>query len=461
MRILHVLHDFLPMCQAGVELYAEWVTRALARRHEVAILHGEEDPGVVLPTLRRGVRDGVHIFRLAHRHQAERFEDTYASERIARILEPVLDEFAPDVVHVHHLANLSIGFIACCSRRGIPVVMTVHDYWMTCANGGQRFHPEMGRCPLMDAQRCARCTAHLNRAGLFVRSLYRRRRAASSVPGSEPERWSALAAAKAGQIAARAARAMLGVTGSSKRRVELRWQAMRGLAASVDRFLVPSDHLLEDLIQFGIPRDSLCKLTLGIPVERFRRRRLPERARRFAYAGSLTPHKGVHVLLEAFARLGEPAELLVAGPAPSNRAYALRLHRLARSHPVHFVGEIPNSEFPGFLEGVDCLVTPSIWRENAPMVVQEAFAAGIPVVASRLGGYVELLESGGGLLCDPGDPNAFRLALQDLARTPGRLRELAERIPPIKPLDQHVSELLAIYDERIRERGVATRPLAR
>ena len=100
-------------------------------------------------------------------------------------------------------------------------------------------------------------------------------------------------------------------------------------------------------------------------------------------------------------------------------------------------------------------MVPSIWRENSPLTIHEAFLSGVPVVASRLGGSVELLETGGGLLYDADDAGDLYVQLRRLYDEPGLARRLAATAPRGKPMDEHVRELVAVYEDLRRARGAA------
>jgi glycosyltransferase involved in cell wall biosynthesis len=591
MRILHVLHDFLPNHVAGVEVYTDHLARRQAREHAVALLFSEVVPGAPDFSLRRGWREGVRTYELVNNHRQRRFEETYRSPAIDRRVREVLDEFRPDVVHVQHLLNLSIDLVPELRRRGLPVVMTLHDHWLACANGGQRFHRELGRCDVLDAGRCARCTAHLNGVALGARGILRRRAAAQRAedvlelvdvrpataqaprpeflyldPHSygagrrawvahpparlefrvETERGGSFAGSVAmhpttfdaeggavrfcvsvnGELRAehvldpkrrladrapldlrvelppgpsrlelrtdavppersdhctaawvdprvvapgappRAAtplvgRALAGLArgalrlsvSAQERRVRSRWEAMRGLGREVDLFLAPSRYLADELVRFGLPAQRVVHCDYGFATEGYRRRSdLPERCRRFAFLGSLVRHKGVHVLLEAFRTMPADATLDVHGPLHYDPAYTEALRRLAAHPGIRFAGAAAPECVPRLLAGVDALVVPSIWQENSPLTVHEAFLAGVPVVASRLGGHAELLAGGGGLLYEADDPSDLAAKLRRLYDEPGLARRLAETAPPVKTLQDHAVELHDFYDRLLAAR---------
>jgi glycosyltransferase involved in cell wall biosynthesis len=234
--------------------------------------------------------------------------------------------------------------------------------------------------------------------------------------------------------------------GAATRRIEQRWQAMRELGEHVDLFISPSRYLAEEMLRFGLPASRLLFCDHGFSGEGFERRSdLPLRARNFCFIGSPVPHKGLHVLLEAFEGMPRDARLDIFGALHYDPHYSEGLRQNSRHPGVRFAGSLSHSEVPNVLADTDALVIPSIWHENSPLTLREAFLAGVPIVASRLGGHVELLESGGGLLYDADDPQALRSQLMRLYDEPGLGPKLAASAPPVKTLDAHVAELEAIY----------------
>ncbi|MCA9510862.1 MAG: glycosyltransferase [Myxococcales bacterium] len=587
MRVLHIVHDFLPRHVAGVEVYTENLTQRLAAEHEVAIAYSEVVPDAPNYALRRGRRGKVFTYEIVNNHRLRGFEETYRNPAVDRRMTEVLDEFRPDVVHVQHLINLSIDVVRDAKRRGIPVVMTLHDHWLECANGGQRFHPRLGLCTTLDAQRCAGCTAHMTGTGLGARGWLRRRHARAGAseegldlttlaphvetpdaafvyrdayaldgaahptfvahpparlrfdvetgrggrflaaaamhpdtferPGGavrfrvrvdgdvraeetlDPKRRAedrrplridvtlpagrcaieleteAVPAGRAdyctaGWIAPRivaeqgdaravaspwlrpmraAARLAARVPRSQQRlRIQRRWASMRELGELVDAFVSPSRYLRDELARFGLDAGKIVHCDYGFATEGFRRRTdLPERARRYAFIGSLVPHKGVHVLIDAFDAMPRDAELEICGSHDYDPPYTDALLRRAAHPGIRFVGGIPPERVAEHQQRIDCQVVPSIWRENSPLTIHEAFLSGVPVVASRMGGSAELLEHGGGLLYDAGDADALAAQLRRLYDEPGLARRLAASAPRVKPMGEHARELVGLYEE--------------
>ena len=115
---------------------------------------------------------------------------------------------------------------------------------------------------------------------------------------------------------------------------------------------------------------------------------------------------------------------------------------------MRFCGPFHNADAASVYERFDVLVVPSLWPENSPLVIHEAFMAGLPVVASRIGGLPELVVDGvNGLLYEPRSPASLAVALRMLLENPHRMVEMAERVPPVKTIEEDAREWERRYEE--------------
>jgi phosphatidylinositol alpha-mannosyltransferase len=169
----------------------------------------------------------------------------------------------------------------------------------------------------------------------------------------------------------------------------------------------------------------------GTDVERFAHPRalaegLPE-GRRILWAHRLDPQKGFPVALRAFARLAaelEDVHLVVAGDGRDRGALELLSDRDRRR--VVMLGAVPNDDLPQFHAAADVFVAPAVGQESFGVVLIEAMAAGVPVVASDIPGYREVVRDGvDGLLVPPRDPNALAAALRRVLDDPALASALA------------------------------------
>ena len=167
---------------------------------------------------------------------------------------------------------------------------------------------------------------------------------------------------------------------------------------------------------------------------------------RVAYLGRLAPQKDVGTLLHAFARLPADTQLLLVGDGPDRAA----LQRVAQrcGGRVHFTGFVPHAQVPAVLSHVDLLVLPSLYEDLSSALI-EAMAAGLPVVATRVGGTADLVHDGvNGLLVAPRDPAALAAAMGRVLADPAaaaRLAAAAGRTAAAYAWPDLARKVLAVY----------------
>ena len=405
MRVLLVVHGFPPHEQSGTELYTASLAQALARAgHDVAVFTGSHSAGEPMQEWRKD--DNVEVERLARPRR--RLRVNYSSDPVEQVLLSTVDRFQPDVVHVHHLLGLTMPLVALLKERGHRVVLTLHDHWFLCPEV-QPFSPRAHR--LSGDRYGLNCFVHLE--------LLRPRRAASMLVSRD-----LLARARLHRERARLARAEL---------------------EEADILVTPSRFLRERFASFGIPATRLFTIPHGIspPAEAAAAKRWDVRV---GYLGPVLHAKGVDLLVRAFRGVRNPgARLLVRGPEPDER-FAQRVRRLAVLDERISLGRgIPHAEVGQFLAEIDLLAIPSRFQESFSLVAHEAFAAGVPVLASDSGALPEIVTEGSnGALFRTGSVRDLRGRLRDLLDAPERLGTLRS-FAPVKTIDAHAAELAALY----------------
>jgi glycosyltransferase involved in cell wall biosynthesis len=447
LRVLHAIHDFLPRHRAGSEVYAAELCRELGARHHVTMVCAEYDPGRAHGQLTWRLHDGFPVVEIANNWVCATFEETYRPPAISDALERVLDVVQPHVVHVHNLLNLSFDLPAAAKARGIPVAATLHDYTLVCASGGQRIHrADAHVCRTIDPERCARC---------FVESPFYAQTAAGPVASAmaasglmqrahaTARRWAPSLVRTAVKTIAGARR--LPVTASD---ITARLAAARSVFDQVDLFVAPSRSLADEFVALGLDPSKLRVVEHGFPRLMPVRRSAGRGPLRIGFVGTLVWHKGVHVLLDAVRRLPAPAyELHIHGDVGTDPDYVADLRRRANGLPVHFRGGFDQSRTASVYGDIDVLVIPSIWLENSPLVIREAFQAGVPVIGSRIGGTADLIDEGrSGRLYDPSSAAELAAILQSIIDDPTQLAAWAAALPPVKDMAEHGREWDRIYD---------------
>jgi glycosyltransferase involved in cell wall biosynthesis len=167
------------------------------------------------------------------------------------------------------------------------------------------------------------------------------------------------------------------------------------------------------------------------------------------FVGSVAWQKGVDVLISAVNQLpDEGVTLSIYGGLSAFPGYVALLRKLARHPGIRFCGAVSREALWPALGELDVFVFPSVWYEGSPFVIREAFAAGVPVVASRIGALPEMVRHGtDGLLFPPGDVGALRDILHSLMDDRPQLQRMRSNIPPAVTFEQHVEHIAAVYHE--------------
>ncbi len=420
MRIALTVHKFPPESLGGTEIYTWGLAKALVNAgHDVHVFYPQTG---ITPEEARLERDGIRLWRvpLAAERATEgpvpQFWHTFRDTGIEEAFRDFLTETNPQVVHFQHVQGVSARLIALAAGR--PRVLTLHDYWFFCANS-QLIRPDRKTCggPKMgwNCVDCATSRADLN----WMRAL----RPLIALP------------------------------------LAYRNLYLSGQADQIDLFIAPSEFLRQQYVRHGFPTDRIATIENGMDAERLagaERPQIPHDAEhvQFGFLGSLAWQKGVHVLVEAFNRLPPSARLVIYGSDHAFPQYAEEVRRLAQHPGIRFAGPLDYRRIGDALRELDCLVTPSLWYENSPLVIQEAFSVGVPVVASRLGALVEKVDDGRtGRLFEPGNVADLARVLTELVEQPAQLGEFARNTVAPATMASHTEALVRLYGKLLGQTG--------
>jgi len=455
MRILLVVHRFPPRYAAGTEVYTHQIARGLLQRgHDVRVVCAEKE--ISRPDLSVTERevDGIPVVEVTNNLFFDDFEQTYRLPKFDRFLVELVQRERIDVVHFQHALHLSAGAVEAVATSGVPVLFTLHDYWLQCARLGQRVHADGSICHTIEPARCGVCLTRTKWRQSRTEQRIGRRLAvlrattgvdlgpaavssASFVRGREPSR--------RGPIDAAAAQAF--TVAVQEREHYLR----EHVVPHVGRFLSPSRFLLERFVEWGIARERIDHLPIGLDLERFRPLpKTPSDVLRIAFLGTLHPSKGAHVLLGAWGRLDAElrarASLVIYGPDRHDPDYVHSLRESARRVGAHLGGRVARDDVPGTLASIDVLVVPSLWYENSPLALLEARATRTPALASDLGGMAELILDGvTGTTFAVGDEADLAEKLGRWIADPSRLGRFFDPPPAVRTVSDDLDDLEALY----------------
>jgi len=444
MKILLTTHQFLPEYSSGTEIIAYNIAKELqSRGHDVTVLTGFPAKTQLADADRFDAYtyDGLPVERFLHAHvpmggQDNILQAEYDNRFFYRWFKEYLTQHRPDVVHFIHLSRLSASAIDACKELNIPTVFTATDFWFVCP---------MNQLKLNDNSMCL----GPNRTGT---NCVRHMVATTQSPETQ---------AKIKKLPDFLLAMLISLCkrGFFAHRPKARWvQALAQRPASlsskinmIDRVLVPSHIMGEILAAHGLESQRVTYLPYGISVRHITHHadkgQYPKL--RVGFVGTLFEHKGPQVLVKAIKSLplDLPIELKIHGKTEEFPTFMTQLRQLIADDPrITVCGAFKNTQIGEILAGLDVLVCPSIWYENTPLVIYEAMAGGVPVIATNLGGMAESVDANvNGFLFEAGNHVELAGHLQRLAGDRAMLGRLASKTKPPLSVPEHVSTLEDVY----------------
>jgi glycosyltransferase involved in cell wall biosynthesis len=459
LRVLQVIHQFPPFSWQGSEVYCLELSRRLRHSCDVRVFHVSNPTRRQPRGLHTAAYQGVPSYHCVDGGAYARVA-AWPNERLRRAFADVLGDARPHLVHFHNYVSLGDDLVGAAADAGAAVVYTLHDYGLICPNA-LLLRDDGALCGKADADFFAECCPVLVRADATERhSAPPRARLPSLARWQMFSRQQATPLAKQGlALAVNGATRLLGSPRDThveeKRRFFL--ERTRAIFERTDLFLAPSRFLMDRFVACGLPAAKIRFLRNGMRPMPLRDRTPRQGPLRVGYIGSLQPQKGLAVLIEAFRGI-DGAVLHVHGSAfNSPIAESYRKKAAAAAGPaVHFHGEYANDDVADVLAGMDIVVVPSLWFENAPLTIQEAFMAGVPVITSDAGGMAELVQHGvNGLLFRLGDAADLRARIREVVANPALLERLSNSLPAVPGIDEHATDVLDIYRELVARPAAA------
>ena len=440
MKVIHIPFCFHPDPVGGTEVYVESLARQLQQLGLDAVI------AATGPTNASYTYNGLCVRRFqVSAGDLRQFYDE-GDPHAAAEFDKIIEEEKPDLIHVHAFTRgVSVRLVRVAKQRGLPVVFTYHTPTASCQRGTlMRWGTQICDGKL-DVRRCTSCTLH--KLGVP--------RSAAVLLGSLPPRlgrqlgkyhlsggvWTALRMTEL---------------------IELHHASFRALMVEVDHVVAVCGWVRDVLILNNVPAEkiTLCRHGIRLPApEAVASAPESDAGRdgglRIAFVGRFDPTKGIHVLVEALRRaptLNVRLDIYAIVQSRSNERYRAKILALAASDPrIHFHNPLQSHKVVPTLRGHDVLAVPSQWLETGPLVVLEAFAAGIPVIGWNLGGLAETVRPGvDGVLIDPPDVAGWTRTFEQLATDRALLERLRKGVRPPRSMTHVAEETLKLYDAMTR-----------
>jgi glycosyltransferase involved in cell wall biosynthesis len=442
-RILLITLFFPPKYNAGTENYTLGLARALINRgHEVQVLCAEswQTGEAYWNGVTEEIYQDVPVFRFKLNWEKASNPNLilFDSPLVEAWLDRFLAEREFDLVHVVSAITLGIGVLRSVKRAALPLILTLMDFWFVCPSIQLlRSNGDLcdGRTTAWQCQSCLLSNSHLFQK---INTL--------PVPEFIKSETFGMLSHVNFVAKQRGLRGMLLNMKARKQRLSkslLLPDRILAHSKTVSQFIGINSPVQIDILQNGQDLTWLKHYEGKSPSGKLR----------FGYIGQIQANKGVHLLIQAFLKAGisENAQLDIYGDLTRNMVYAERLDYLRHDNPaINFCGRFDREQIASVLANIDVLVVPSLWYENAPLVIQEGFATKTPVIATDLGGMSEVVHHDvNGLLFKRGDVEDLTSQIRRIYDDENLLNHLREGIPQVKTIENEVSELELIYRDLI------------
>ena len=424
MRILLVSHGLPPDSVGGVEQHVSGLAQALvAQGHEVDIFARANLPGTPQGSFEQTVEGNPRIWRTAYRWEGiDSLDALYLCAPMADAMERFLAErhgegVRYDVAHIHHLTGMSVESLQRLRAAGVPIVMTLHDYWLL-SPCGQLFYQDG---PLDQRVQPDKTKAALTR--LF--------------PG-----W---------------------MQKDPDATVARLHERSRATLALPERLIVPSARAIPAFEGIGVARDRFTVVENGVDTDNLKKLPAPSGGPgplRIGYFGTLIPSKGLDVLIAAVQSLPQgQVELHIHGnsvPYHGDNTYLTKCFtQLQPGCAVTYHGPYSLEEMPSRIASIDVLAAPALWHEAFGLTVREALAAGRPVLVSKIGGLQDAVEDRvQGRVLPPGNEAAWTEAIAELAADRVLFRQyVAKTRSRARGFADMARDLRIIYAEALQDPG--------
>lgn len=325
-----------------------------------------------------------------------------------RGLDSALNNIKIDLAHAHNIyGGLTTSVLDTLRNRGLPIVLTLHDYKLICPNYKLLSHGKICEdCKFKKYFMAIKNRCHKD--SLIASAIYS---------------------------------------------IETYFNSFFDkYQKNIQLFISPSKFLKEKFMEFGWSTEKIIYLPNFIAIDDFKPQFPP--GPYFIYIGRLSSEKGLPTLMKAFMEIKSPkAKLYIVGDGPIRKELEGHAHDDQR---IHFTGYLSGNSLKEVTRNALAVVVPSEWYENAPLSVLEAFSFGKPVIGSKIGGIPEMIDEGyNGYLFNPGDVNNLKEKLKlMLSLSDQKIISMGkagrDKIEKEHNQELHYKGLIEIYDTAIR-----------
>jgi len=383
MRTLtYVVHGFPPRQRGGTEWHSYLLAKEISKKQKVTVFSRDYAPRLRPYKRYSDSGSGIIVERINVLTRPIDLESVYSDERVKLSFDEYIRDVRPDLIHFQHLLGLGLGPLEVALDRGIPAVVSLHDFFLICHRVNLiDYRSQLCNGPLF-ADHCRGCI----RADFHLR----------------PE--------------------------LARRVGEEKYDCVGKLLQRVDRIIAPSRFVKKTFLR-NLPQLRNIVVSQN-GLKRFRsaaRRRSISKALRIGYVGPLWRHKGVHILVEAFNRTSAD-DIALSIHGGGDREYLQELRKIARKRVLSH-GQYRHEDLPRIMSSLDVVVFPSLCYESFSYTLWEAMSMQVPVIVSDIGAQAEAVRDGkDGYHFRVGDPERLAKRLDWIATHRQQLQTIRDNL---------------------------------
>ena len=434
MKVLLVLNHFLPSQTAGTEVYV-WALAKELKKNGVEV-------SVVIPNYNQAIStdymyDELHVHRYAEPSVVNRsLVMGFSPPEGLKFFNEYLAHAKPDIIHFHGIGGsngISIHHLRAAKNYGAKVLLTFHLSGLSCMTGTLMQNGHSLCDGKIDFKKCSTCYLHSKQINSYSVHILTAISYFFNYIGINPAKLSNKLGTALGTVSL----------------VKEKYKTLHELTENCDRVIVLSAWYKGVLKSNGVPQNKIISIHQGLPTFSSTSNNIKGISNKvkFVFVGRISTFKGLHLLIDAFMKLDKgKAELHIYGQSDGTD-YEMTLKEITKSiNTIYWKGLLEQSKVVKTISEYDALCLTSTTSEMSPLVIQEAFAAKIPVIASNVYGNAEQIKHGeNGLLFQFNDSDDLLNQLERCIQEKDLLPRLASNIMAPRSFEVLAGEHLELY----------------
>lgn len=436
MKIIHVLNHFLPEQIGGTEVYVLSLCKAFSLINCEAV--------VLIPNYGKTINEryyveGIEVIKYAEPSVASRalIMGKAIPKGLVEFMQIIKQE-RPNIVHFHTIGQsigITIHHLQAVKEAGIYTIITFHLAGYSCYAGTLMYKNQTLCNGVIDIKRCTACNYSIKNISPLKQKILLPIAMLAYKLGYDTTNW----------------QSSLGTAIGFPFIIKRLKNTLLSIDLNCNKIVVLTKWYKKVLISNGISESKMVCITQGLPLQRADQNtpRISKAGMKLVFVGRIKEEKGIHLLIDAVSQLQQEKLSLDIYTQPDDSDYSLQLKSQTAEQPnIVWKGSLEPSVVVNTLSDYDVLCVPSIVCEMSPLVIQEAFAAGIPVLASDVYGNTEQIKDNvNGWLFQFNNSTHLKEKLDMLLKKPALIETAKKNIPAIKTFDEVALEYKAVYDE--------------